>query len=123
MQQSKAICQAAGRHENVDLSPDGHTGRSQAAEVSRRFYRLVGAADDDLLEGPEPSSGLVEAFVIFEALQDFGKYQIADHQPFDAEIAIQPLGLSMRGLDKVQGEWAMVMLAWNVKRLPVPRAA
>ena len=31
--------------------------------------------------------------------------------------------MSMRGLDKAQGEWALVTLAWNVKRLHVLRAA
>ena len=29
----------------------------------------------------------------------------------------------MRGLDKAQGEWALVTMAWNVKRLHVLRAA
>lgn len=31
--------------------------------------------------------------------------------------------MSMRGLDKAQGEWTLVTLAWNVKRLHVLRAA
>lgn len=31
--------------------------------------------------------------------------------------------MSMRGLDKAEGEWALVTLAWNVKRLHVLRAA
>ena len=31
--------------------------------------------------------------------------------------------MSMRGLDKAQGEWSLVTLAWNVKRLHVLRAA
>jgi hypothetical protein len=31
--------------------------------------------------------------------------------------------MSMRGLDKVQGEWTLVTLAWNVKRLHVLKAA
>jgi len=31
--------------------------------------------------------------------------------------------MSMRGLDKARGEWTLVTLAWNVKRLHVLRAA
>ena len=31
--------------------------------------------------------------------------------------------MSMRGLDKAEGEWTLVTLAWNVKRLHVMRAA
>ena len=31
--------------------------------------------------------------------------------------------MSMRGLDKAQGEWSLVTMAWNVKRLHVLRAA
>ena len=31
--------------------------------------------------------------------------------------------MSMRGLDKAQGEWSLVAMAWNVKRLHVLRAA
>lgn len=31
--------------------------------------------------------------------------------------------MSMRGLDKAEGEWSLVALAWNVKRLHVLRAA
>jgi hypothetical protein len=31
--------------------------------------------------------------------------------------------MSMRGLEKAQGEWTLVTLAWNVKRLHVLRAA
>ena len=31
--------------------------------------------------------------------------------------------MSMRGLEKAQGEWSLVTLAWNVKRLHVLRAA
>lgn len=31
--------------------------------------------------------------------------------------------MSMRGLDKAQGEWNLVTMAWNIKRLHVLRAA
>jgi hypothetical protein len=31
--------------------------------------------------------------------------------------------MSMRGLDKAQGEWSLVTMAWNIKRLHVLRAA
>jgi len=31
--------------------------------------------------------------------------------------------MSMRGLEKAQGEWSLVALAWNVKRLHVLRMA
>ena len=31
--------------------------------------------------------------------------------------------MSMRGLDKAQGEWSLVALVWNIKRLHVLRAA
>jgi hypothetical protein len=31
--------------------------------------------------------------------------------------------MSMCGLDKAEGEWTLVTLAWNVKRLHVLRAA
>lgn len=31
--------------------------------------------------------------------------------------------MSMRGLDKAEGEWSLVALAWNIKRLHVLRAA
>jgi len=31
--------------------------------------------------------------------------------------------MSMRGLAKAQGEWTLLTLAWNVKRLHVLRAA
>ena len=31
--------------------------------------------------------------------------------------------MSMRGLDKAEGEWSLVTLAWNVKRLHVLRTA
>lgn len=27
--------------------------------------------------------------------------------------------MSMRGLDKAQGEWTLVTMAWNIKRLHV----
>ena len=31
--------------------------------------------------------------------------------------------MSMRGLDKARGEWSLVTMAWNIKRLHVLRAA
>ena len=31
--------------------------------------------------------------------------------------------MSMRGLAKAQGEWSLVTMAWNIKRLHVLRAA
>ena len=31
--------------------------------------------------------------------------------------------MSMRGLDKAQGEWNLVTMAWNIKRMHVLRAA
>jgi uncharacterized protein YecA (UPF0149 family) len=31
--------------------------------------------------------------------------------------------MSMRGLDKAQGEWSLVTMAWNIKRMHVLRAA
>jgi len=31
--------------------------------------------------------------------------------------------MSMRGLDKAQGEWSLVSMAWNIKRMHVLRAA
>jgi hypothetical protein len=31
--------------------------------------------------------------------------------------------MSMRGLDKAQGEWRLVTMAWNIKRMHVLRAA
>ena len=31
--------------------------------------------------------------------------------------------MSMRGLDKAEGEWSLVALVWNIKRLHVLRAA
>ena len=31
--------------------------------------------------------------------------------------------MSMRGLDKARGEWTLVTMAWNIKRLHVLRAA
>ena len=30
--------------------------------------------------------------------------------------------MSMRGLDKARGEWSLVTMAWNIKRLNVLRA-
>jgi hypothetical protein len=29
--------------------------------------------------------------------------------------------MSMRGLDKAQGEWSLVTMAWNIKRMHVMR--
>ena len=31
--------------------------------------------------------------------------------------------MSMRGLVKARGEWSLVVLLWNIKRLHVPQAA
>ena len=31
--------------------------------------------------------------------------------------------MSMRGLEKARGEWSLVTMAWNIKRLHVLRAA
>ena len=31
--------------------------------------------------------------------------------------------MSMRGLAKAQGEWSLVTMAWNIKRMHVPRGA
>jgi uncharacterized protein YecA (UPF0149 family) len=31
--------------------------------------------------------------------------------------------MSMRGLDKARGEWSLVTMSWNIKRLHVLRAA
>jgi len=32
-------------------------------------------------------------------------------------LAHAPIDVSMRGLDKARGEWSLVTMAWNVKRV------
>jgi hypothetical protein len=80
-------------------------------------------------DGPEPKATAPLSRMVHQLSTQAGKalYKLRK-QTVEPVFGIikQVMGwrqMSMRGLDKAQGEWNLVTMAWNIKRLHVLRAA
>ena len=76
------------RFEQAPPARESDAGRSHGASVRRKRWKVYALRK----QTPEPVFGIIKAALGFRQF-------------------------SLRGLDKVRGEWSLVTMAWNMKRM------
>jgi len=91
---------------------------SMGREHHHPYWRARFAAAPPAPENPSPLEAMAHRLATPEGKRD---YALRKHTPEPVFGIIKSVmgfrQFSLRGLDKVRGEWRLVTLAWNLKRM------